>query len=103
MHLLLVIQQAERIDQPDQAKIMIAMKVGNKNMGDLAPPDLIIDQLYLRALTAVYQVVAAIQGHYLAGGMAVKGRYCRIISEDRYSEHEMTDDFGVFVMMLDPS
>ena len=95
MQFLLVIEQSKAVDEPDQAKIMIAVQVRNKDMGYLAPADLIIDHLYLCAFAAIDQVVIAIIGHHLAGGMPVKCRYSRVIAENSDSEHEIVSDFDV--------
>ena len=91
MEILLVAQQAQGIDQSHQAEIMVAVEMGNEYMGDLASPHLVIDQLYLRSLAAVHQVVIPIISHYLAGRMPVKGRNRRIISKYRNGEHEWVD------------
>ena len=50
--------------------------MGNENMRDLTSPDLVLDHLYLRALAAIYQEIIAVVRHHLAGGVAVKSRYC---------------------------
>jgi len=88
MEYLLVSEQAQGIDQSDQSEIVIPVQVGNKNMGDPAPPDLIPDQLYLGTLPAIYQVIGTIQGYHLAGGVPVKGRNSRIISQNGDGKHE---------------
>ena len=64
-------------------------------MGDLAAPYFVIDQLDLRALTAINQVIGAIMGHHLAGGVPVKCRNSGIIPEDRYCKHQPVMWFGV--------
>lgn len=64
------------------------MKMRNKYVGDLAAPDLVIDHLYLCTLATIHQEIVSIHCHHLAGRMAVKSWYCRIISKDSYSEHE---------------
>jgi hypothetical protein len=91
MQFLLVTQQAKGIDEPDQAKVMVAVQVRNEDMRDLTPPDLIIDQLDLGAFTTIHQVIAPVKGHYLAGRMPVKSRNGRIISKYRNGEHEWFD------------
>ena len=66
---------------------MIAVKMGDEDMGDLASADLVIDHLDLRALSAINQVVRPVKGHHLARRVSSEGRNCRVISKDRYSEH----------------
>lgn len=95
MQLLLMTQQAETVDKADQTEIMVAMKMGNENMGDLAAADLVIDHLYLCAFAAINKVVSAIMRYYLAGRMPVKCRNSRVIAKDGNSEHEMVSDFDV--------
>jgi len=85
---LLVPEQAEGTDQSDQPEIMIPMQVGYENMGDAAPPYLIIDQLDLGTLPAIDQVIGTVQGYHLAGGVTVKGRNSGIISQDSDGKHE---------------
>ena len=87
MQFLFMTEQTETIDQPDQSKIMVAVQMGYKYMGDLAAPDLVIDQLDLGALATIDQVIIAIQCHHLAGRVTVECRYSRIIAKDRDSEH----------------
>jgi len=77
---------------------MIAVKVRNKNMGDLAAADLIIDELDLGAFSTVYKVVGTVKRYHLAGWMAVKCRNSRIVSENSYSEHAENSDFDVLVI-----
>jgi len=67
---------------------VITMQVGYKNMRDAAPPYLIIDQLDLGALTAIYQVIGAVKGNHLAGGVTVKGRNSGIITQNGDGKHE---------------
>jgi hypothetical protein len=80
-------QEAERIDQSNQPKIVVAMEVRNEYMGDPAAPDLVVDHLDLSTLPAIDQIIVAAQRHHLAGGVPVKGRYGRIIPKNRNSEH----------------
>ena len=47
----------------------------DKNMRDLASPDLVVDHLDLCAFTTIYQVIVTIVGNHLAGRMAIEGRY----------------------------
>lgn len=56
-------------------------------MGYFTAPDLVIDHLYLGSFPAIDQVVVPIECYHLAGGMAVKGRYSRIIAKNGNSEH----------------
>ena len=63
------------------------MKMGNKNMGDLSAPDLVIDHLNLGAFSTIHKKVLTIQRYYLAGRMPVESRYSRIISKNCYCEH----------------
>ena len=50
--------------------------------------DLVPDHLDLCTLATIDQKQIAVDHYYLAGRMPIKRRNCRIISEDRYSEHE---------------
>jgi hypothetical protein len=59
---------------------MIAVKVGDEDMRDLTPADLVLDHLYLRAFAAIHQVIDAILCHHLAGRMPVECGYCRVIA-----------------------
>jgi hypothetical protein len=54
---------------------------------DAAPADLVVDHLYLRALTAVDQEIEPIQRNDLAGRVPVKSWYGGVISKDGNSEH----------------
>jgi hypothetical protein len=75
MYFLFMRKHTKCVQQSHQAKIMIAMKMGNKNMGDLSSPDLVFDHLDLRSFPAINQVVGAIVRYNLAGGMAIERRY----------------------------
>ena len=84
MQVLLMTKQAETCDEAHQSEIVIAVKMGNKNMGDLTAADLVFYHLYLRAFTTINQIIIAIKRYYLAGRVTIKCRYRRVISEDCY-------------------
>jgi hypothetical protein len=63
------------------------MKMRDENVRDFTASDLKIDHLYLGAFTTIHQVITPIVCQHLAGGVPVKSRYCRIISQDSDSEH----------------
>jgi hypothetical protein len=56
-------------------------------MGDLSSSYFIIDHLDLGAFPAIHEKVLAIECYNLAGGMPVKGRDRRIITQYRHREH----------------
>lgn len=55
---------------------MVAVQVRNKNVGDLAAADLVLDHLDLCALAAIHQVIGSVVRHHLAGGVTIESRYC---------------------------
>lgn len=73
-------EEAKRIDKPNETKIMVAMQVRNENMRDLTAAYFVIDKLDLGSFSAINKVIVAVKGYYLACGMTVKCRYCRIIA-----------------------
>ena len=58
-------------------------------MGYPAPADLVVDHLYLGTFSAVDEEIKAIQGHDLAGRVAIKSRYGGVISKDGDCEHKL--------------
>ena len=78
---------------------MIAVKMGNEDMRDLAPPDLVLDHLDLGALTAIHQVIISVVRNHLAGGMTVESRYGGVVSQYGYRKHvgKNTEKFGGMV------
>jgi hypothetical protein len=84
---LLPAEKAEAIDEADKTEVMIAMKMRDKNMRDLAAPYSVIDHLYLRAFATVYEKIIAVHRHYLAGGVPVKSGHSRVISKNGDCEH----------------
>jgi hypothetical protein len=84
---LLVTEKTKAVDQSDKTEIMIAMKMRNENMGDPASPDLVTDHLYLCAFAAIDKKKIIVHRHNLAGGVAIKCGYCRVIAENGNSEH----------------
>jgi hypothetical protein len=59
---------------------MIAVQVRNEDVRDLAAADFVTQQLHLGAFSTIDQVIVAVVGQYLTGGVAVKCRNCRIIA-----------------------
>ena len=49
------------IDQSNEAKIMITMKMRDKYVGYLTPADLVVDHLYLGAFTTIHKKVLTIK------------------------------------------
>ena len=88
MQLLLPAKQAERVDQPDEAEVVVPMKMGNKYMRDTAAAYLIIDHLDLCAFATVNQEAIAIQCNHLACRVSVECRYGGVISKDGNREHK---------------
>ena len=84
MQFLFVRKQAECIEETDKAEIMVAMKMGNKDVRDLSSPDLVLDHLDLCTLTTINKVIIAIMRHNLACRVTVKSRYGRVVSQYRY-------------------
>ena len=84
MKILLMTKQAKARNKANQTEIMIAVEMWNKNVGDLATPDLVFDHLYLGAFATINQVIISIQCYYLAGGMTIECRDCWVIAEDGY-------------------
>ena len=68
-------KQAKCVKQSDQAKIMVAMQVRNKDVRDFAPPDFVVDKLDLCAFATVNEIVCTIMCHHLAGGVTVECRH----------------------------
>ena len=98
MQLLLMTQKVERVDQANQSKIMISVKMGNKNVRYFAASDLIIDQLNLCAFTTINEIIITVKRNHLAGWVAVKCGYCRVIAEYSDCEHETVSGFELRVL-----
>jgi hypothetical protein len=54
---------------------MVAMQVGDENVGDLTSFDFVAQQLYLRSFTAIDQVISSVVRDHLTGWMSIKCRY----------------------------
>jgi len=97
MQILLVTEQTETVDEPDQSKIMIAVQMRNENMGNAAASYFIIDHLNLCAFAAINKKIISVHRHHLAGWMPVKCRYRGVIAE--YSDCEHAQSLCVNILL----
>ena len=82
MQVLFVRKKGKSVNQSNQSKVMVAVQVRDKNVGDFAAADFVFDHLYLCAFSAIHQVIGAVVRHHLAGGVAVECRNRGVISKD---------------------
>ena len=80
-------QETHTCNQADQAEIMVTVQVGNENMIDPAPSDLVFVHLCLSAFATVYKEKMVVKGHHLGCRVPVEGWNSRIISKYGYREH----------------
>jgi len=85
--ILVSAQQTHGGDQPDEAEIVVPVKVGNENMIDPASANLVFIHLGLGSFTTVHEEKMIIQGDNLGSRVPVESRNGRIVSKYGYREH----------------
>ena len=74
VYFLCTSQKAHAGEQADQSEVVVAMKVRNENMVDLAAADLVFGHLHLGAFAAVKEKELVFHRDHLCGGMTIKSR-----------------------------
>lgn len=74
--------EVKRSEQANQAKEMVAMNMGDKNMVEPASFDIVPGHLHLRSFTTVQQKAAAVIRQVLCGRVAVVSRYSAVAAQN---------------------